>query len=451
MAPPEAYNEAKRAAEAKRISMQKKWRQSSFFCGILEPLIEKFHLSGLSVSIVDGTRQLIKYRIGLDMDVISRNASLDGHALLSNGLFVLLDAGRDWRTIYNPLVHGPPFIKFYAGMPLVSKSTNCAIGVLAVFDHYPRTTVSAQFQETLELVSQEIMAFLDSSPPVLSPRIESADNTIASPVSVGTQSNVSRQVTTVENEGIPGLLPRTYDVKCDMSTVKRLNCNPVVMQSYQISRELLSCLNAKGAIEKACKILASSLALDICYVVEVRATLTYKSARDWTPVPSGTKLKRLSGLENALGPEVRRSIHVRLLGGCGVDKDEQFDNEVHFLALSSKYGVQYDAPDEKMSHRSGIFMPFQQEYEICYSDNAIDHEHMPDGEQDGQMTKASSSPGGNIFRRFANMNIHDDTALIKVRHGGYVMAGLGVLHHSFSPGDVEYMKTCVKGLDNILA
>jgi hypothetical protein len=38
---------------------------------------------------------------------------------------------------------------------------------------------------------------------------------------------------------------------------------------------------------------------------------------------------------------------------------------------------------------------------------------------------------------------------VKLRRGGYVMAGFSIAHRTFSPGDVEYMKLCARALENV--
>lgn len=40
---------------------------------------------------------------------------------------------------------------------------------------------------------------------------------------------------------------------------------------------------------------------------------------------------------------------------------------------------------------------------------------------------------------------------VKIKYGGYIMAGFSSEHRSFSPSDVEYMKLCVKALESLFA
>lgn len=46
--------------------------------------------------------------------------------------------------------------------------------------------------------------------------------------------------------------------------------------------------------------------------------------------------------------------------------------------------------------------------------------------------------------------VEEDIAPVKVKLGGYIMGGFSKQRRSFSPGDVEYMKLCVKALETLL-
>ncbi len=66
-----------------------------------------------------------------------RDLSFCGHAILASEPLMVTDASRDPRFHDNPLVTGPPFIRFYAGEPLHA-SNGQAIGTLCLIDPSPR-------------------------------------------------------------------------------------------------------------------------------------------------------------------------------------------------------------------------------------------------------------------------------------------------------------------------
>jgi two-component sensor histidine kinase/PAS domain-containing protein len=90
------------------------------------------------VSLVAGDRQWFKARANFPPCETDLNSSVCAHALATpDQILTIPDLTADPRTSGNPLVTGEPFIRFYAGAPLVT-SEGHAVGTLCVIDHNPR-------------------------------------------------------------------------------------------------------------------------------------------------------------------------------------------------------------------------------------------------------------------------------------------------------------------------
>jgi PAS domain S-box-containing protein len=103
------------------------------------------------ISLVDEHRQWFKSRQGLDRSETSRDEAICAYAILGQDLFQVPDTTRDDRFCENPLVTDDPQVRFYAGMPLITREGH-ALGTLCVMDRCPRN-LTRQQQEALRTLA----------------------------------------------------------------------------------------------------------------------------------------------------------------------------------------------------------------------------------------------------------------------------------------------------------
>ncbi len=111
------------------------------------------------ISLVDEDRQWFKSRVGIEAHETTRSVSLCAHAIRQTGLFVVPDTRFDERFRDNPLVVGEPYLRFYAGAPLVTRDGD-AIGTLCVIDRRPRHLTNDQL-EALSALRRQTQAQLE--------------------------------------------------------------------------------------------------------------------------------------------------------------------------------------------------------------------------------------------------------------------------------------------------
>jgi len=90
------------------------------------------------ISFVDANRQWFKSEHGLGISETPREHAFCHYTIQQNEPLIIEDATLDPRTRDNPLVTGDPFIRFYAGAPLLTRN-GYKLGSLCIIDRKPQS------------------------------------------------------------------------------------------------------------------------------------------------------------------------------------------------------------------------------------------------------------------------------------------------------------------------
>ena len=109
------------------------------------------------VTMVQADDQVFLARTGLEARSTPRPTSFCAHAMLGSEAVVVPDAKDDPRFGDNALVTGAPFIRFYAGQPLIS-AEGAPLGALCVIDTVPRPEGLTDLQrDALAVLADAVM------------------------------------------------------------------------------------------------------------------------------------------------------------------------------------------------------------------------------------------------------------------------------------------------------
>ena len=113
---------------------------------IVRAAAQGFGVASALISLVDQHRQWFLARTGFELTETSRDMAFCDCTIRTSLPLVVENTLEDKEFARNPLVTGPPHIRFYAGAPLIAEGRH-RIGTLCVVDTKPRLFSDAQVSQ----------------------------------------------------------------------------------------------------------------------------------------------------------------------------------------------------------------------------------------------------------------------------------------------------------------
>jgi diguanylate cyclase (GGDEF)-like protein len=111
------------------------------------------------ISLVDANRQWFKSTLGISQKETPRELAVCAHAIMNREPLIIPDLRKDERFRDFPMVTSEPFVRFYAGAPLWTK-TGHALGSLCVLDRVPKELSASQIG-ALEALGRQVVNQLE--------------------------------------------------------------------------------------------------------------------------------------------------------------------------------------------------------------------------------------------------------------------------------------------------
>jgi formate hydrogenlyase transcriptional activator len=186
------------------------------------------------VSLIDECRQWFKSRVGIDSPETHRDQAFCAHAIhRPNDLFVVRDALSDERFADNPLVTSDPHIRFYAGMPLVTREGH-TLGTICVIDRVPRDLTPEQ-EKALQALSRQVMTQLEVRRAAIRLREQAELLEIAEDAFVVNRGPHDHNISKIIGES--EALRRVREAICDVAPT---NANVLILGETGTGKELMA-------------------------------------------------------------------------------------------------------------------------------------------------------------------------------------------------------------------
>ncbi|MDQ2139877.1 EAL domain-containing protein [Alcaligenaceae bacterium B3P038] len=128
---------------------------------IVRTAADYFNAPIVLISILDQQRQWFRAKVGVSRAETPRKDAFCNYTIRSTQVLEIVDSLTDSRFEANDLVLNPPYIRYYAGAPLVTHD-GLGLGSLCIIDTMPRPRMSPRDRRMLEHLRDMVMARIES-------------------------------------------------------------------------------------------------------------------------------------------------------------------------------------------------------------------------------------------------------------------------------------------------
>lgn len=367
---PDAYSETARVAAVDKFLALKHWEDRLIFTQALRQIRKCVGPIGVAIGLVHKHLVHIKFETKFEYKETPRSVLFDSHTILSRKPMLIADTLKDWRFANNPLVVDYCKIRFYCGIPMVTKEGE-AIGCLSIFDTSPNANMSGSKIERLEAISREFLHLLELSHKAflnkLSVRFanlhtQAEIDFMKLSLKLGRATSKGGCMAVFERDGSGSAYCRNLNFEdCNILVNKKVSRSTLPSVVSQSVRKLLSeTTTIRKAFESITKSINVYHRLDFTCVMEIRFLELYQLPAQH--FPSGNAkvyLESYPKKHKLIKKDGKVRIQLRVIAKYGGDyKVESTDVEVWQKAFNSEFGVQMKNLKNSAIFNHALIMPF---------------------------------------------------------------------------------------------
>ncbi|RKP28453.1 hypothetical protein METBISCDRAFT_25052 [Metschnikowia bicuspidata] len=364
---PDAHNEQERLQAVKQFLSLKQWEDRQMLLLLAKEVRKCVGSMGMTVSLVHRQLVYFKFKTHFAYQELPREVLIDAHTILSHKPFVVPDTHKDWRTATNPLVTGDTDIRFYCGVPLVTRD-RAVVGALSVFDYSPNTNVHGPKLERLEKLAEELVSMLESPfhtflqmrNALHSPcQGQVAADLLQLSTRLGRATCKGGYMTVFERDGSGS----PYSLNCMFNTSDSVG--KAKGQCYIVPTGIVTgvqkvverATSLQNAFELAAKAVVDYFLFEFVCVMEVRFTGKYLAPTECFEGITKVELDAFEHKAKLAKDEAKTKLRIRTLAQCGGSYDvESTDVKLWQKAYSSDYGLQARNPRNNAHFNHALLM-----------------------------------------------------------------------------------------------